>query len=328
VGREVLYRCENCVLDTARRELYPDAALIMVEPQVFDLLVFLVGNRDRVVSKDDLLATVWGGRIVSESTLGSRINAARRVIGDTGKDQRLIRTTIGKGVRFVGAVQEQPAVQRTVSVAVAPEAVEELPAPSVFGPPPRRPLVAAMIVATAALAGTAAWWVWPATRSSQSPSTAVRSTGESARSTPSARQSAPVPLISPGQSAFWDAVIEGNVTQAIVSIRAGADINGLDTRSNSNGRRPLNWAAIRNDTAMIAALLDAGADINSANLTGFTPLHHAAEAGSKEAVTLLIAKGANLSLRNRYEQTPEQTANAANHAEIAEMLREAMTRSK
>jgi DNA-binding winged helix-turn-helix (wHTH) protein len=296
--------------------------LITVEPQVFDLLVFLVGNRDRVVSKDDLLASVWGGRIVSESTVGSRINAVRRVIGDTGKDQRLIRTTIGKGVRFVGAVQEQPAVQRTVSVAVAPEAGEELPAPSVFGQPPRRPLVAAMIVATAALAGTAAWWVWPATRSSQSPSTAVRSTGESARSTPS------VPLISPGQSAFWDAVIEGNVTQAIVSIRAGADINGLDTRSNLNGRRPLNWAAIRNDTAMIAALLDAGADINSANLTGFTPLHHAAEAGSKEAVTLLIAKGANLSLRNRYGQTPEQTANAANHAEIAEMLREAMRRSK
>jgi DNA-binding winged helix-turn-helix (wHTH) protein len=219
----MLYRFENYVLDTARRELRRDAALITVEPQVFDLLVFLVGNRDRVVSKDDLLASVWGGRIVSESTLGSRINAVRRVIGDTGKDQRLIRTTIGKGVRFVGAVQEQPAVQRTVSVAVAPEAGEELPAPSVFGQPPRRPLVAAMIVATAALAGTAAWWVWPATRSSQSPSTAVRSTGESARSTPS------VPLISPGQSAFWDAVIEGNVTQAIVSIRAGADINGLDT---------------------------------------------------------------------------------------------------
>src|SRR6266566_4140404 len=117
VGREVLYRFENCVLDTARRELRRDAALTAVEPQVFDLLVFLVCNRDRVVSKDDLLASVWGGRIVSESTLGSRINAARRVIGDTGREQRLIRTTIGKGVRFVGAVQEQPAVQRTVSVA-------------------------------------------------------------------------------------------------------------------------------------------------------------------------------------------------------------------
>ena len=320
----MLYRFENYVLDTARRELRRDTALITVEPQVFDLLVFLVGNRDRVVSKDDLLASVWRGRIVSESTLGSRINAVRRVIGDTGKDQRLIRTTIGKGVRFVGAVQEQPAVQRTVSVAVAPEAVEELPAPSVFGPPPRRPLVAAMIVATAALAGTAAWWVWPATRSSQFPSTAIRSTGESGRSTPSA----PVPQISPGQSGVWDAVITGNVTQAIVSIRAGADINGLDTRSNSNGRRPLNWAAIRNDTAMISALLDAGADINSANLTGFTPLHHAAEAGSTEAATLLIARGANLSLRNRYEQTPEQTAIASNHPEVAEILRQAMTRSK
>src|SRR5207247_1572578 len=129
----------------------------------------------------------------------------------------------------------------------------------------------------------------------QSPSTAIRSTGESARSTPSARESAPVPPISPGQSAFWDAVIAGNITQAIVLIGAGADINGLDTRSNSNGRRPLNWAAIRNDTAMIAALLDAGADINWANLTGFTPLHHAAEAGSKEAATLLIGRGANLS---------------------------------
>ena len=75
----MLYRFENCVLDTARRELRRDAALTAVEPQVFDLLVFLVGNRDRVVSKDDLLASVWGGRIVSESTLGSRINAARRV---------------------------------------------------------------------------------------------------------------------------------------------------------------------------------------------------------------------------------------------------------
>jgi len=323
VGREMLYRFENYVLDTARRELRRDAALIAVEPQVFDLLVFLVGNRDRVVSKDDLLASVWGGRIVSESTLGSRINAVRRVIGDTGKDQRLIRTTIGKGVRFVGGVQEQPAVQPTLSVAVAPEAVVELPAPSVFGPPPRRPLVAAMIVAAAALAGTAAWWVWPATRSSQSPSTAIQSTGEGAKSTPSARQSAPVPLISPGQSAFWDAVIAGNVTQVIVSIRAGADINGLDTRSNLNGRRPLNWAAIRNDTAMISALLDAGADINSANLTGFTPLHHAAEAGSKEAAALLIARGANVSLRNRHEQTPEQTASASNHPEVAEMLRQA-----
>jgi TolB-like protein len=108
----LLFWFEDYALDTNRRELRRGPALLSVEPQVFDLLVFLVGNRDRVVSKDDLLASVWGGRIVSESTLASRINAARRVIGDNGERQRLIRTTIGKGVRFVGAVREaqKPAV--------------------------------------------------------------------------------------------------------------------------------------------------------------------------------------------------------------------------
>lgn len=97
---------EDCVLDTERRELRRGAALLSVEPQVFDLLEFLVRNRDRMVSKNDLLASVWGGRIVSESTIASRINAARRIIGDSGEQQRLIRTIIGKGVRFVGAVHE------------------------------------------------------------------------------------------------------------------------------------------------------------------------------------------------------------------------------
>ena len=80
---------------------------IAVEPQVFDLLVYLVENRDRVVSKDDLIASVWGGRIVSESTLTSRINAARKALGDSGDEQRLIRTIARKGIRFVGAVRTQ-----------------------------------------------------------------------------------------------------------------------------------------------------------------------------------------------------------------------------
>jgi len=105
----LLYLFEDYALDTDRRELRRGAALLSMEPQVFDLLAFLVGNRDRVVSKDDLLASVWGGRIVSESTLATRINAARRIVGDSGEQQRLIRTTIGKGVRFVGAVQERQA---------------------------------------------------------------------------------------------------------------------------------------------------------------------------------------------------------------------------
>ena len=77
-----------------------------MEPQVFDLLVYLVKNRDRVVSKDDLIDGVWGGRIVSESTLTSRITAVRKAIGDTGKEQRLIRTMSRKGIRFVGEVRD------------------------------------------------------------------------------------------------------------------------------------------------------------------------------------------------------------------------------
>jgi pimeloyl-ACP methyl ester carboxylesterase/DNA-binding winged helix-turn-helix (wHTH) protein len=92
------------VIDLDRRELRRGGVLIEIEPQVFDLLVYLIRNRDRVVSKDDLLRDVWGGRIVSDSTLTSRIYAARRAIGDTGTAQGLIRTMARKGVRFVGAV--------------------------------------------------------------------------------------------------------------------------------------------------------------------------------------------------------------------------------
>ena len=104
--RQVRFLFEDYGLDTERRELRRGSALLSMEPQVFDLLEFLVRNRDRVVSRDDLLASVWGGRIVSESTLATRINAARRIIGDTGEQQRLIRTIIGKGVRFVGEAFE------------------------------------------------------------------------------------------------------------------------------------------------------------------------------------------------------------------------------
>jgi TolB-like protein len=95
-------------LDTERRELHHGATPVAVEPQVFDVLVHLVENRNRVVAKDDLIATVWGGRIVSDSTLISRINAARRAVGDNGDEQRLIRTVPRRGVRFVADVQTRP----------------------------------------------------------------------------------------------------------------------------------------------------------------------------------------------------------------------------
>ena len=101
-----IYRFENCLLDAQRRELWRSGKPVAVEPQVFDLLEYLVRNRDRVVSKDEILNSIWGGRIVSESTLTSRINSARSAIGDDGKAQRLIRTLRHKGIRFVGEANE------------------------------------------------------------------------------------------------------------------------------------------------------------------------------------------------------------------------------
>src|SRR5580698_10953472 len=101
---DVLFFFADQTLDMNRRELRRGSERIAVEPQVFDLLIYLVQNRDRVVSKDDLLASVWGGRIVSDSTLTSRINAARKAVGDSGEEQKLIRTIARKGFRFVGDV--------------------------------------------------------------------------------------------------------------------------------------------------------------------------------------------------------------------------------
>src|SRR5215475_2836060 len=90
-----------------RRELRRGHELVAVEPQVFDLLAHLIRHRDRVVSKDDLLATIWHGRVVSESALFNRINSARKAIGDSGEEQRLIKTLPRKGLRFVGEAREE-----------------------------------------------------------------------------------------------------------------------------------------------------------------------------------------------------------------------------
>ena len=96
---------DNHILDTDLRELRRDRELVAMQPQVFDLLVHLLKHRNQVVSRDNLIELVWGGRTVSDSTLDSRINAARNAIGDNGKEQRLIRTIPRKGLRFVGSRQ-------------------------------------------------------------------------------------------------------------------------------------------------------------------------------------------------------------------------------
>jgi TolB-like protein/cytochrome c-type biogenesis protein CcmH/NrfG len=127
------YIFEDYAIDPETRELKCGAALVALEPQVFDLLVFLIENRNRVVSKDDLIAAVWQGRVVSESTLTSRINAARKAIGDSGEAQALIRTVARKGFRFVGNLRDQP----------APTMAREEPARPAF-PLPDRPAIAVL----------------------------------------------------------------------------------------------------------------------------------------------------------------------------------------
>lgn len=116
----MLYQFEDFSLDTDRRELRHGEALVPVEPQVFDLLACLIALRDRVVSRDDLFATVWKGRIVSEATLSSRLNAARAAVGDNGSEQRLIKTLPRKGIRFVGSVRTMASAAAEPPTAAAP----------------------------------------------------------------------------------------------------------------------------------------------------------------------------------------------------------------
>jgi DNA-binding winged helix-turn-helix (wHTH) protein len=115
----VVFRFGEHVLDIERRQLRRGAEPVALEPQVFDLLVYLLRNRGRVVSKDDLIHGVWGGRIVSDSALTTRINAARKAVNDNGATQCVIRTVHRKGVRFIGEVSEDPRPAKPTEPALA-----------------------------------------------------------------------------------------------------------------------------------------------------------------------------------------------------------------
>jgi DNA-binding winged helix-turn-helix (wHTH) protein/predicted ATPase len=119
----VIYRFGDCELDEGRQELRRGGAPRHLEPQVFAVLAYLVRHRDRMVTRTELLDEVWGSRFVTDSALASRVKAARRAVGDNGRDQRVIRTLHGRGYRFLAPVQERPAA------AGAAPAAPPLPAP-------------------------------------------------------------------------------------------------------------------------------------------------------------------------------------------------------
>jgi len=104
------YLFEEYAFDTDRRELHRGTDAVSITPQVFDLLEYLIRNRERVVSKDDLIKAIWNGRSVSDAALTTRLNATRDAIGDSGEEQRFIKTLPRKGFRFVGQVREAPKV--------------------------------------------------------------------------------------------------------------------------------------------------------------------------------------------------------------------------
>ncbi|MDH4071861.1 MAG: transcriptional regulator, partial [Gammaproteobacteria bacterium] len=114
----MIFRFEAFELDTDKGELRKAGRTLSIEPQVFDLLAFLVENRERLLSKDEIFEKVWDGRIVSDSALTSRVKAARKALGDDGRKQKFIRTVHGKGLRFVGEVR----VEREIALFATDEA--------------------------------------------------------------------------------------------------------------------------------------------------------------------------------------------------------------
>jgi pimeloyl-ACP methyl ester carboxylesterase/DNA-binding winged helix-turn-helix (wHTH) protein len=134
----------DCELDIDRFELRRAGAVVHVEPQVFDVLLYLVRHRERVVSKTELLDGVWGDRFVSETALTSRVKAARRAVGDDGSAQRVIRTIHGRGYQFVASIDERRSqaapklaseLDQEVRFCVAPDGVRIAYATIGAGPP-------------------------------------------------------------------------------------------------------------------------------------------------------------------------------------------------
>jgi TolB-like protein len=120
------FRFADFEIDLAQHELRRKGELVPIEPQVFDLLIHLIRNRDRIVSKEELIDEIWQGRVISEAALSSRVAAVRRAIGDNGDDQRLLRTHHKRGFRFIGQVEGPVLSAKAVDSPKGKEGVEAI----------------------------------------------------------------------------------------------------------------------------------------------------------------------------------------------------------
>ena len=133
--------------------------------------------------------------------------------------------------------------------------------------------------------------------------------------------SLPVPVrAQSAQELLWDAAMQGDTVALGTALERGAAVDSLDTRTNPNGRRALNWAAWFNQPAAIRFLVAHGAHVNLANWTGFTPLHHAAEHGSLDAARVLVSLGADRTMLNEQGQRPVDVARERGHPDVAALL--------
>jgi DNA-binding winged helix-turn-helix (wHTH) protein len=291
------------------------ATPVVLGSRALNLLGLLVERKGAVISKDAIMAAVWRGRVVEEANLNVQISKLRHILDENRREGSCIQTITGRGYRFVAPVTSVEPTNLRISFGllenrggvISDAGERQMPAvPALESEKRSRHSFWGVIGAAVALLTLAAivafYWLLPTTD-----------------------------VVAQHQISLWDAVIAGDVTKARASIKAGADINGLDTRdkvAGPTGRRPLNYAALRNDTTMIATLIDAGAMMDWANRSGFTPLRHVAEAGSEEAAVLLIVKGANPSLKTAHRKTPSEIAVANGYSELADTLHREMKRSR
>src|SRR5689334_24723935 len=102
------YQVAEYLIDTARYRISHGETVLPAEPKVFDLLVYLIRHRDRVLSREELFKEVWDGREVSDATLSNHVKSARKVLGDSGELQSTIQTIRGRGYQFIAPVTEIP----------------------------------------------------------------------------------------------------------------------------------------------------------------------------------------------------------------------------
>jgi TolB-like protein/DNA-binding winged helix-turn-helix (wHTH) protein/Flp pilus assembly protein TadD len=249
------FRFGDFEINVARQELRRAGAIVHIEPQVFDLLVHLIRNRDRIVSKDELIDVIWQGRIVSEATLSSRISAARRALGDSGNDQSFIRTLHKRGFRFVGGVDEDNSAPTAIAVEKASPNVVPTDQPPALpggssdaagnhamlhaargagaaplenrtasngGRGARNLQFAAAVIVLASLSVSAAWWLLSSSSPSPAPHTeqGMALASEAASSAERLKESAPsivvLPFVNLSGDAQRDYLADG-ITDSLIS---------------------------------------------------------------------------------------------------------------